>query len=481
MSIKGKTINVALSPKTYKDLEPFETIIPYNIELRNGHLTDVGNWKKRKGFSSTATWDISNNKAINLLIPESTGYAVDSDGHVYKLSENDSSVQLYKGTFLTGSYRPIWCKHGNDIVIANGGNNIIKISNNDVIDLGGSPPVGIRFIDVLDGYLIGCGWTTNFIWNSNSVSPTSFIWSDLTNNDSWSAVNFLDVTGNKENIENFKVKNREAFFFKSNSIEVWFNSGSTTTFDRKLWINIGLGASYSLVEANNSFYFYGSDGNFYQLNGYNYQIISKSYKKEIDKLNHPEDIYGFHFEKEMLIKWYSPVDGKCFVYDYVKKIWSEDNIHDGSGWQRMPINSYMKLNNQEYFGDYEPTGKIYKLSEDEKKDGDNSIRVQRKFALMLSDNGSRGIVRKAVFRVKKTQESGVTDPVLIFKWRFDQGPWINAVHIDISNFSGFNNRDPYISLANLGVGREVEIDLVEVDAVDFFLTHLLLTVDQFGY
>ena len=44
--IKGITKNISLSPIPYKDLNPEETFVPFQIDLRNGRLTDAENRKK---------------------------------------------------------------------------------------------------------------------------------------------------------------------------------------------------------------------------------------------------------------------------------------------------------------------------------------------------------------------------------------------------------------------------------------------------
>lgn len=63
MAISGVTKDIALLPVGYKDLKPEETLIPYNIDLRNV-ITDAGNWEKQPGYSE---WkDFNLNEYIDL-------------------------------------------------------------------------------------------------------------------------------------------------------------------------------------------------------------------------------------------------------------------------------------------------------------------------------------------------------------------------------------------------------------------------------
>lgn len=50
MAIRGQTKNIAQSAQSAKDLNPVETLVPFHIDLRNGHLTPALNWERRPGL-----------------------------------------------------------------------------------------------------------------------------------------------------------------------------------------------------------------------------------------------------------------------------------------------------------------------------------------------------------------------------------------------------------------------------------------------
>jgi hypothetical protein len=466
--IKGTTKNIALNPVSYKELNPEETLAPYQIDLRNGYFSDAGNYVKRPGYAEK--WDLGTDKAVTLLIPENIGYAVTEDGRIFRL---DFSPTEFTGKTLSGGNRPTWESH-NDIIIICDGGNPVKIENGDTDFLGGNPPFAKYIARVLD-YTIMAGHDDTEIKWSNAGNPEE--WSSGT-----AGFNTIKLTG--ERIRNIKSYKEKLLVFKDNSIETWIYRNETLLFTRQdgLWINKGCGADYSVVEANNTYYWFGNDGDFYTLGEFSPEVISRSYRAELDKLKRPDSIYGFDFRKENLIRWYAPHDGRCFVYDYANKLFWEDNVWNHGQWERMPINSYMELGGEQYIGDYNPTGKIYHWSKDYKDDNGNPIRVYRKFSLLLSNNGHNSRVNHLRFRVKRGVGDGsVTDPKLMFRYRFDKQSWSNYESFDLDTSpKTVDGYDMWLDSYVLGIGREMEVEVVETDAVDYVLTHIFMTAKELG-
>ena len=106
--IRGITKNIAIVPPgLYKDLDPAENFIPASVELRNGFMTDAGNWEKRPGY--TEDRDLGVDVPVDLLIPEGDyGYAVTTDGKVFRRTATGSTDITGSGSLLTGEGRPVW-------------------------------------------------------------------------------------------------------------------------------------------------------------------------------------------------------------------------------------------------------------------------------------------------------------------------------------------------------------------------------------
>src|SRR4030042_1507363 len=241
------------------------------------------------------------------------------------------------------------------------------------------------FIPQGNGYAIT---TTGRIFNL-LATPLELTGANLTGNyrPTWVHFNDLTIIYYGDIIRNMKVFKEKVFFFKDRSIEVWYNRGGDIPFVRlnEWWIPKGCGADYSIVEANNTLHWFGNDGDFYKLNGVQPEVISKSYRAYFDdKLQNYKDLYGFDCRKEHCIRWFSPVDGLCIKYDYLMNKISENNTWQHGQWERLPWNSYMGLNNEQYFGDYDPTDKVYHWSKDYKDDNGDSVRLYRSLKITLT-------------------------------------------------------------------------------------------------
>jgi hypothetical protein len=463
--IRGTTKEIALNPKEYTNLEDEELFIPYQMELRNGQLTDAGNWRKRPGYDQKI--DTTSNYSINALLDVGPGYAIDSNGAIYSLDlVAESAVQL-QNISLGGSSRPQYDEH-NDLIIIVAGGYPVKIENNQSALLGGSPGFGAKFIGRVSTYTILAGY-----------DPTEFKWSGAGNPEEWDSSDFENIQQIGNTIKHMLTRREYIYFFTEKHIEVWVHIGrSDTVFARRdnLWVDSGVGdASYSPVIANDNIYFFDSeDRSFNILNGPVAEVISRSHRKSLESLTVTNDCYGLDCRKENCIRWFFPTNGECFKYDYLHKTFSRDNKWLG-GWQRLPMNSYMEVGGTAYFGDYEPTGLVYELSRDKQDDNGTAIRVFRDFALKLSDRGHRGRLNRVGFRVKRGVGDVGETPVFSYRYRFDRGEWFPWRDLDLG-VQG--DDDPWIYEYAFGMGNEVEFEIQHTSSHDFLLTSMEATIEE---
>lgn len=465
MAIKGTTRNIALNPQGYKDLNPEETFIPYNVDLRNGRITDGGNWEKRPGF---ADWnDVGIDKAVNLLIPIGVGYAVTDTGKIFEL--NTTPTQYDKR--LTGHNRPTWDKHKDLIILCDGGHPV-KIEANNSASLSGSPPRA-KFIARISSYSVMAGHhSTEFKWSA-SGNPENYLSGDS---------GFANLKKDGSALQMLKMYDERLYFFKNTNIECWYNRGGSTPFVRlsnySVW-DSATEAGYSVVKANNGLYWFDKDGDFKQLVGNKGQVISKPYRAYLDgKIKNPKEVYGYDCRKENSIRWFSPTDGICVKFDYLKNHISEDNTWQHGQFERLIWNSYMELDNEQYFGAYDLTGKVYHWSKDYLDDNGSPVRVYRDYKVKLSENGNSAVCNQ----LKVTAKRGVAtdselNPKLFLRYRFDEGRWSNYRYLDLGSKG---DRDAYMNISRLGTGKEIEIEVIETDAVDYLLKEMKLTIKEFG-
>lgn len=457
---------------------------------------------------------------IILLIPESTGYAFDSQGYGYQLGTPPAVTGLTGRLDGNRGIRPTYCVHQSTpeadkiIILADGGQLMKLPHGGDVISvLGGFPPRGAKFVATVDTFVLASGWNDmDFAW-SDAEDAESWTRQDengnITTDGSGDLINFNRVLSDGEAIKMMMVDNRDLFFFKSHSIEIWTNVGGDTVFARKQYIALAQDgnkgnkddphslAGYSVVFANNvPYFFYG--GNFWRLNGGRAEPLANQWRKYIDReVKAPQQVYGFNYRKEHVIRWFNPQGNKCFVYDYANNTWSEDNEWSGLGkWRRMRHNSYMEIGRQAYVGDVYPTGKIYHWDRKYKSDDGEPIRVYRDLAALFGDDGNDFLVNRLRLRFQRGVETGPHlaeeqvnqvegndpeehDPKLLVRWRLDKGDWQFYEAIDMGKkgqIRPWAEEDIY----SLGVGREIELELVQTAAVDYLLTGLYLTAEPLG-
>jgi len=475
-----QTLNVAVNPLGVKQLRALETFYPAHLELRNGVRTDSGNYKGRPGFATV--WDTGVDVPINLLIPKvrnvnTVGFAVTTSGTIYELYSDRTST-LLTGPTLTGDYRPTWCEFDNLVIICDGQAPVQVDVGTTVSLLAGSPPAA-KFCAVIADRVVLSGY-----------DETGFVWSDPGSAIVWPVNNTSSVTGNGEKIRYMAVANTDLYFFKDASIEIWSHIGGVEVFGRrgivtfgdKFTRNQGI-ASFSVVQGDDAFYFF-ADGDFWGLNGFKPQRISAAYKRELGLLTSTEFMYGFHFAKEHLIRWFEPVSARCFVYDYVNQVFSEDSTWNNGDYDRLPIYSYAEFQGVPYVGDYNPTGIISRWHDDIYSDNGTPIHIVRKFRVPLSAKGHSAKVNKLRLRFERgTGGSTSATENLLVRWSFDEGPLTPYATLSIGNDGDSN---PYVDVyepngcLTLGVGHEMVMEISQAAAVPHLLTHALLTVKELG-
>lgn len=464
--ITGQPKSIGLPPIGAKDLDPKENFVPFHIDLRNGRRTTIGNWANRPGFNS-GTWSTGESQPIHLLVPEGLGYAVTGNGKVFQLKT--TPVEL-TGANLSGGFRPQFKKFSDDIILVDGGPPV-KITSDVTALLGGSPPSG-KYIGRVGSYTLMAG-----------QSDTGFAWSASNNPENWTTGDSGDANVKKDGKVMYATSYRQKWLiWKDNEIEVWHNRGGSTPFVRlnESGIPKGTSASYSVVIANQIPYWFGTDFKFYVLSGVTAQSIAEPYDGYIkDRIQNPSECYGFDFTKENVIRWFFPTDGICLKYDYLNQFLSEDNTWNHGQFERLPINSYMELNNRQYFGDFEPTGKVFEWSEDNRDDNGTEIRVLREFKVKLTESGNNAIVNRLRFMLERgVDTSSETNPHMLFRWRFDEDAEDVEWRTETISLGIGTDTQPYVDLFGLGLGHIMHIQIIENDAVDFLLLGMLITTKE---
>jgi len=458
-------VKLLLNPTVDKSGDSFEAILPDNIAIINCDITPLKNMTRRWGYEEAyATGELSR---CSLVIDVDPGYAVMENGWIYRLDTLVKLTTKMIGKQGDEEYHPQFEIMNGMVIIADGGD-MVKIQNGDSSLLGGNPPkakfigkIGDRII--VSGYKDADGEYSEVSYCSNG-NPEEWLEGDS---------GFFSICKNTSaGVKMMKVNASYVYFFKEKDTEVFSLVGGDVMFQRHdaACFDIGIKAPYSLVKSLNSLLWLGHTGDIYELAGGQPQIISIKYKQMISELNYKEELLGFDFYKEYKIRWLAQTEGKCIVYDYLNKLWSEENTWDNNDFQRMPFNSMAYINDECYVGSYIEDGKIYRLSKDVATDNGLPIRCVRQFRLIPFMNGdTRGTIDKIDIRVKRgVATASETTPQLEIDIRTDYGEWVKF-YIDL----GINSdQDPYKCIYPGLYGSEFEFKIIETDAIDYLMSDM---------
>jgi len=465
MAIRGLTFDIATTPIAAKNADEFEVTAPVSMDLRNGVLTDVGNWQKRPGLGPYL--ELGVNEQVDGIIEDDPGYAITRLNKVYNLATN-TLIGTIDGTanFID------WVRTNDGIVVARGAT-LWLLNPSSVAAISGAPN-GVTTVAFINGRVVVAGHSGRQIrWSDAGESPTL----------SWSDANVTSIDARGDSVLQISDRNNQLLVFTDKHIEVWSNtgaviSGSVQVFARSATLMRGAISPASIIFANDTYYWFGDDGDFYALAGSSLQVISAEYRREIDTLRTASNLYGIHFPQERIIRWYFPTQGRTLVYDYQQGFWSEDNAWVSGCWERIPVRSGGQLARTMLIGSFEPDGKVWDWSKDNLDDDGSVIRNYRQVRFLMTADGDLGRLTRLRYRVKRgTTPTGQRNSMFTWRVRMDRGDWEDWVN---SPLGVAGDQDPWLEYFELGEGREVELEMVQSDTAEWIVDQVQVTVNPLG-
>lgn len=471
--IRGETLNFALIPTLYTELDADESVVPAHVELSNGRLTDGAHWQKRPGYGPVGgLYSTGFEAPLTCLIPQDTGLAIDTNGRVFELG--DGSVTQLSGAvpyFSTPDFafydQVIVVAAGKQLCILDPDNKVnVEDQTDDVKAIVSAPHA--RFVLLLNDRLIAYG-NDPYVWRYSGPG----------NLQSWPGGNFKEVERDGSTLQRMMVLRGLIYAFKTKKIEVWSNVGGVAVYSRSQKIDKGTLSPRSVVQANDTLFFYGSDGDFYSLDGASPRVISRAIRPTLDALTVRTNCYGFDFRAEHVVRWFFPTNGLCVAYDYATETWSDEYTWRDAGRWRLDVGAHMELSDgRTVIADYKATGLLYQWSRDYQSDAGEEVRVIRRATIPANKVGRKARINRLTMRAARGVADGPADtPHFFIRWRVDHQDWSDLTDFDLG-VEG--DTDPYIDLYSLGVGREVQVEIVETDAVKWLLTDGFITARALG-
>jgi hypothetical protein len=467
MATRGIIKNIAINPAGDKSGDPLETLAPNHLGIRNGAISPNRNFTRRPGYE--VAFELNEPSAVSLLIDYDVGYAVTENGKIFRLDTLDELTEKLQGKQEGQAYYPTFVVHAGVVLIFDGGVPI-KIVDRDSSALADAP--NGRFVARIGSYSVVAGYEdaegefSEFRWCA-ADSPTNWTTGDS---------GFASVRKDGSQILSLISDGQFLYFFKTLNSEVWALIGGTTIFSRHdaASFNAGILSPHSTVKSINSIVWLGHTGDIYEMVGNTPQIISVKYKQPIRDMFTYNDLVGFDFYHEYKIRWFSGRHGKCFVYDYLNKVWSEENGWKNT-WERLPFNSQMYFNSKCYVGSFLPNGEIYEFSNETLTDNGEPVRVLRQFQLgPFAEISPAGFISKIRIRIKRgVANAAEANPLLTVRYRADKRPQWESYY---ANLGENYDKQPYIDIYPNLYGSEFEFQLIEMDAVEYLVTDMELTL-----
>ena len=289
--------------------------------------------------------------------------------------------------------------------------------------------------DVLDGFGV-----------FTQAGSRQYFISALRNLTSYDALDIAQAESTPDDLVRV-VADRELWFFKTRSTEVWYNAGTDFPFARVDGgkITKGLAAAKAVARLDNSLAWLGDDRVVYRANGFTPQRISThAIEKKLDDVSDVSDAFAFAYAEEGHSFFVLTVPGQfTVVYDAATQLWHDRESYGYSYW-RPSSYAFLPGSHKHLFGDY-ITGNIYQSSLDVfTENGNPIIRSATSPPIKVANDR----VRATMHRFEIDFEVGVglttgqgSNPQAMLQWSDDGGKtWSNEHWRTIGPIGNYKKR-----------------------------------------
>ena len=262
---------------------------------------------------------------------------------------------------------------------------------------------GAVTVGYLDGYFVFNQPKSQILWITSLFEGTAI-----------DALDFASAEGAPDNLVSLIVDHRELWLFGTNSVEVWYDSGSADfplTRIQGAFNEIGCAAAYSVAKLDNALFWLGSDargqGIVYRANGYTgTRVSTHAIEYAIAQYGNISDAIAYTYQQEghAFYVLTFPSANATWVYDVSTQAW-----HERAGWQnsqftRHRSNCQMAFNSEIVVGDFE-TGTLYTFDLDVYADNGGIQKWMRSWRALPT--GKNDLKRSAHHSLQLDAESGI--------------------------------------------------------------------------
>ena len=180
---------------------------------------------------------------------------------------------------------------------------------------------------------------------------------------SFDPLDFASAEGQPDDLVAVLSDHRELFLFGTETIEVWYNSGSPDfPFERNqgAFIEKGCGALHTIAKQNNTVYFVGSDLMVYQMSGYTPIRISTHIVEASLKGVKLDDAFAYAYQDEghLFYVLTIPANNITWCFDISTGAW---HVRQSYQFGRHQADDVIFFDSKTLVGDFQ-NGRIYQLA-----------------------------------------------------------------------------------------------------------------------
>lgn len=180
-----------------------------------------------------------------LAVMDSQLYAI-AGSVVYSVSDSGAEIPLGA---IAGTGLVSMADNGLQLAIATGAELYSVTSSAVTLVVDADAPIDPIAVDFLDAYILAV-----------DANSQTFQWSALDDTTTWDGLDFASAEGAPDKLVGLRVDHREIWLAGTDSVEVWFNDGSTP-FSRSSggYIEKGCASGKTLQKLDNTVYWLGTD------------------------------------------------------------------------------------------------------------------------------------------------------------------------------------------------------------------------------
>jgi hypothetical protein len=326
---------------------------------------------------------------------------------------------------------------------------------------------GAVTVGYIDGYFV-----------FNEPNSSRFWVTSLLDGLSIDPLDFASAEGDPDDLVSLIVDHREVWLFGTNSIEVWYDAGTTDFPLQRIqgaFNEIGCAAPYSVAKLDNSVFWLGSDargrGIVYRANGYSGQRVSThAVEWQIQQYGNISDALAYSYQQDGHIFYVLtfPTANATWVYDASTQLWHERAGWDNGEFTRHRSNCQVAFNNEIIVGDFE-NGNLYTFDLEEYADNGDIQKWLRTWRALPTDQNN--LKRTAHHSLQIDCETGVgintgqgSDPQMMLRWSDDGGhTWSNEHWVSMGKIGEYFRRAIF---RRLGMTLKLRDRVYEISGTD---------------